>query len=163
MTGSIRHRVAEHLLETLRGIRTDAGFATDLGANVQRGFRVPDEVGLFGFGDLAALVDLRSGRRGREMPGVARSTLSLVVHVWVGLGAVQGGDVWFAIDQAVTDVEVALSIDESRGGLATDTRLQSFDFAPEGDGSAGWWVDYGVEIELAHDFTDPRSLGRSDP
>ena len=159
---SLRLAILKDLVEALRQVSRQAGYNTDLGQIVREYQGTdPDEAeGYFGAGDHGAVVELRSGSRA-EASGYTTADLQFYVHVWARFTPSRAGSISAleALEPAIVDVERAVLVDDSRGGLAVGTQPESFTITEDGDGKSVVWCHYVVRVQYQHDYEDPRALG----
>lgn len=155
MADTIRSRIVAHLVETLQGVTVAQGYRTDLGAQVEV---VLERDSRFGDGRYGAVVQPESGTR-RDAQEIATEVLQLTIAAWGSLSSDpatrQLPNGWEVIDALCSDVEQALVVDTSRGGLAHDTRLVSWQWQPADNDEFTVWVSWQVQVDYDHRFEDP--------
>ena len=150
MLNTVRERIVQHIVTTIQGITTAAGYGNTIQSVQrfqQRGqqfFNVP-------------LVIVRMGSEDAEdgpYPLISyRLEVSLMVVARQGATDPRGSDE--LINDLVGDIRKAMSIDRTRGALAVDTSALSSDPWPAEEGQPDIGVVMSTTIEYRTNALDP--------
>lgn len=148
-----RELIVQDIVAALKTISVANGYATELGANVQR---YQHDVQDFGNPPLAVVSNAGGQYDNAEIQVETKETLALAIAIGCDNPAddwTQGAEAW--ADVYLRDVQRAVMVDPTRGGRAIDTQFDSWEFV---DSDAR---EFGVALFLAisyyHSHEDPAS------
>ncbi len=152
MADSIRERILANLRTTLEGITVAGGFNTDVSL-VYEG-----EIGTEVLTRSGVGIAFEDGEEEYEQKNVNRLNKALPISIVAvqRVDAISGDQTVRAFGRALlADIEKALMVDWTRGGLATDTLMERSDIISGETNSPYLVVALGIKIRYFQRLNDP--------
>ena len=152
MADSIREKIMANVETTLEGITTAAGY----NSTIQRVYRI--RLAGLNIQEFPSIVVIPGREINAEEP-VDRYTerLSFVLECW--LKEASKDDIATQVNKLVADVQKALLVDYTRGGMAINTKLLGNEPFYNDVNAPYGGVDIEIEIHYRHQYSDPYIQG----